>query len=170
MFLFLACTNTASAWTEWEWTAEIPLSGGGYTIGSGTLVAEDTISTGFDEQYAGYLVTSISGTYGGETITGLLGVNTFYGNDNLINTSYFDGGSYGLLDWDGLSFALSVPLYGNTDINLYEVAGYYGDNTSLSATSQTGFVLTEIPEPSAFAVFGLGLVGMGWKSRRKISI
>jgi hypothetical protein len=80
----------------------LDLSSGGATItGSGILTAQDFLSASWDSAYAGYLVTLISGTLDGGTITALLPVNAFQNNDDLIFTSQQ------LFDFDGISLTVS---------------------------------------------------------------
>ena len=165
LFGYAALSNQASAAT-FDWTANIPLNGGGSITGSGQLVAQDTLSTGYDGIFTGYLVTSITGTYAGEAITSLLGVNAIGGNDNLINTSDK------LLDVDGLAFTLaaSLPDYGGNQINLYHEGNGYSDNNYHTNFSVSGFTLTQTPIPAAIWMVGSALAGLVGFGRRKLPV
>lgn len=158
--LAVAAVSAPASATVYDWSSDIPLDSGGFVLGSGTLTAQNTISTGYDGRYTGTLVTAITGIYDSIAIIGLLAVNTLGGNDNLINTSG------GLIDNDGISFQLaSSPAgYGTNQINFYNVGNnLYTDN---GPTGNGTFTLTPVPsvavpEPSSLlllATAGLGLV------------
>src|SRR5579862_3529360 len=131
----------AEADVLYNWTVSLPLMTGGAIIGSGQLTAASTISTSYDGLYTGFLVSSITGTYGGSTITGLAAVNTAHGNDNLIETSQ------NLLDWDGISFSISPAITGETNpVNLFNRPGF-GYTDLDTSTAYGTFTLTAVPEP-----------------------
>ncbi len=166
LFGYTALINQSAAST-FNWTVNIPIIGG-FSTGSGQLEAQDIVSTGFDGAYTGYLLTSITGTYAGQAITGLADLNTVGTNDNLINTSDK------LLDYDGIAFTLAATPTGY-DSNLINVwntfSTGYTDNGQ-SGSSASGFTLTPsaVPIPAAIWMFGSALVGLVGFGRRKLLV
>jgi hypothetical protein len=155
----------------YDWTADIPIIGGGAIMGSGQL----TIG-------AGNLVTQISGTYGAATLTGALAPvgtvigGTATGNDNL---AFFPAAPT-FLDNSGLGFDVNKdPGAGEgTVVNIFSTSsGGYTDNGS-TLISGTGFSLTPataaVPERSTWALMLLGFAGLGLAgyraSRRRAQI
>jgi hypothetical protein len=164
LVISVASVTSANA-QVFNWTSNIPLTTGGYITGSGQLTAQDTVSASFHPGYYGYLVTSISGTYGGATITGLMsgGMMSWWGNDNLVNTS---NGLY--LNLHGIAFSINgtVPGY-NTDhgIRLGYANGYRDNGPTFP--SETGFTLAPVPEPEEWAMMLVGFGLVGWQAKRK---
>jgi hypothetical protein len=166
MALLLAAAP-ASALT---WSFSFADAGG--DSASGQLI---TSNTGPD-----YLITSISGTFDGQTITGLNG--SYAGPDNI----FYSAGPY--VSFGGWSFNLAGGptaqvnvWYGNAngfngfngvnywlDINPPDVAGI-GPN----AGPLTSFLVTEaasvtaVPEPSTWAMLLLGFAGIGFMAYRR---
>lgn len=68
-------------------------------------------------------MTGITGTYGGEAITGVLPVNTVSGNDNLI---FYPGTPY--LDVSGLGFSVAM-----------DPGGYYGKEMNVYPDGPNGY-------------------------------
>lgn len=138
--------------TLYDWTADIPIIGGGAIVGMGQL----TIG-------AGNLVTQISGTYGAATINGLAPVGTINGgtatgNDNL---AFFPAAPT-FLDPSGLGFDVNKdPGAGEgTVVNIFSTtSGGYTDNGS-TLISGTGFTLTPEVSPIPGPVIGAGLPGI----------
>jgi hypothetical protein len=151
--------SRAEASTIYNWTSSFPLNAGGTITGSGQLVAADSSSLGYDGGDTGFLVSSITGTYGGATITGLDGVNTFHLNDNLINTSS------GLVDGDGVSFNISPSIKGyGSSINIFGGTGAYTDN---GPTGNGTFTLTAAaPEPATASLLAVGAMACLFLRRR----
>jgi hypothetical protein len=146
-----------------------PWEPGGISVaGSGTLTTEETLTNG------GYLILSITGTRTVTTpatettpviadtqdITGLRGVDTWWGNTNLV----YPGGL--LLDEGGMAF-----IAGNLPVNVYlsSTGGYteawdpigYGTFELTALTAQTS-----VPEPSSTLLVGAGLVVVSALLRR----
>ena len=161
LFGYTALINQSAAST-FNWTVNIPVIGG-FSTGSGQLEAQDILSTGFDGLYTGYLLTSITGTYAGQAITGLADLNSVDGNDNLINTSEK------LVDHNGLAFTLAATPtdYGSNLINVYSDTAGYTDNGP-AGSSASGFTLTAVPIPAAIWMFGSALAGLVGFGRRKL--
>lgn len=145
----------------YNWTSSIPLDAGGTVTGSGQLTASDSSSTGWDGTYTGFLVSSITGTYDGSTITGLAPTNTFGGNDNLVNTSL------DLLDGDGITFDVSPDVYGNDVVNLYFGGpAFTDDGPTLEDGTFTLTPVTGVPEPGSISLVALGILGcLGFRRR-----
>jgi hypothetical protein len=156
------------------WTADISwmdsVSGtSGVSLGSGTITATPVDASDLTQ---GYTATGITGTYGGETIIGLLDVDdpNAQGADNLI---FPDTSS--LIDVNGIAFSLADPIYPTTptsDIDLYGLSGVYYD--AYSGSEGGTFTLTavsQVPEPGSVGLLAagcaiLGFVGCARRVRR----
>jgi hypothetical protein len=131
------------------------------------------VTTGSGPNYA---ITSIAGTFDGQTIAGLDAA--YAGPDN----TFYSAGPY--VSFGGLSFDLAGgPLtqvnvwYGNAngfngftgvnywlDINPPDTAGFGPDAGPL-----TSFTVTAVPEPSTWAMMVLGFAGVGFMAYRRKS-
>lgn len=129
-------------------TADFP---SGYTSASGTFTATD-------EGGGQFLVTGASGTWNGETITGVAALKSEGGNDNLLFPF-----SVPVLDSYGVAFTVSGPIAGDQGsgiVNVFNVTHGYTDASSRGGFSPI-FNLAEVsaavPEPASLAVLGTGL-------------
>lgn len=155
----LAALQPAYAETfDFSYSFSGSIGGGGsaYDVsGSGTL-----ITSALDTSTDAYTILSVTGTrnYMGEsqTITGLIPVNGFQGNDDLL----FASGP--TLDEGGFSFSVNGPgdaSYGVVTSNVN--VGYYSASMGTSGYSEGDpnvgygmFQITEVPEASPFVSFG----------------
>lgn len=151
----LPATSRADVWT---WT----FAGGSYS-GSGTFVTDSTLSTGFGG-FSGYKITSITGTWtqspgSAQTISGLLPVpSSGFDNDNLVSMSNQQ------LSWGGFLFGVN-----SAKINIYYSSGYRmydGVNVDIAGTFSA---VNTVPEPSTWALMGLGAAAVLWQLRRRIA-
>ena len=139
-------------------TFDFTISGG--HSATGTLTT-DPVSGG------SYLITGISGSQDGSSITGLIPVNGFAANDNLLYPAP------PLLDLPGFSFVA-----GGIDYNVYFNGGDFGGSaTSYYETTVSGVLGSEVnfsvvptPEPSSLLLFAIGLVAFAFFPRRKTQV
>jgi hypothetical protein len=147
--------------TTYDWT----LSGPAASLGGFAFDGSGTLTTAIVSGQA--TITGISGEIGGNTITTL---NNFFGADN----KFFPATT--LLDTNGLGvetasgqmidiFSFFAP--NSTDIT---PGNNYGEFTSNPGSFGVGtFSTTAVPEPSTWAVFILGALGVGVMLRRRVA-
>lgn len=171
LVVYLVLPNTARADSfDWIWS--------GSDTGNGTLTA--TPVSGTDHE----LVTSMTGTFDGLTITGLLPLDTLLGNDNLIFPAQ-NGGPLGktFLDFLGVSFHVTIgtpgmdwnfasnfgcqgPVCAGCDPSDSRPCVFYAANTlpqNLFSELPGTFTLTSVaaPEPGTLSLLLPGLITFG---------
>jgi len=157
----------SSAAQLWNWS----YGGGGSIGGSGTFTTNDGPSP--------YLVTGITGTSEGQTITSLIpvGVHNSGRNDNLLYPNFpwfnqFKGVAFNTpnsgvpgLPLSGINFSFSAP---DGNINLLERPGIFSYAISFTATRSQSPSTT--PEPSSllgFITLGGLMLGSSVRGARK---
>jgi hypothetical protein len=141
--------------------------------GSGTLTIDPNLTT--VDGYSGYQITAFSGTYLGDTITGLgpLSGVGLGGADDLISNLTGNPGNTDAndqLDYEGITFAYNsdsgtayekyrqVPYRINQGIPYPDLEVANGNNGTFSAVETA-------PEPGSTALAGLGIAG--WFALRR---
>jgi PEP-CTERM motif len=135
----------------------------GELTGEGQVTATYVGLNGSDPQY---LVTAISGTTAGQTITELLPPNTYDSNSNNLYF-YSDLGEY----FPG-SGGIGYQTASGADFDLYYIdspgfggyLGYYSDLYQSGVTSRLTSVdfadTSAVPEPASLTLFALGALGL----------
>ena len=147
----LAFPTSANAVVVWDW------SWSGTDNGSGTLTTNDLLS-------GKYLITAMTGTWNGASITGLLAPGTYpnvSGNDNFL----LDGSPQ--LGPSGLSFETASS---SSQVNLYKSLPDYAWLSSDDGYGNGTFTATQVaavPEPETYALMLAGLAVVGAAARRR---
>jgi hypothetical protein len=151
VLFLLGCAQSLYAQTYFDFTCGNCGGSSASGVLTTTLVSGDT-----------YLVTSLSGTQGGDAMT-LLPPGGYGGNDNdVFSVPPF-------VDFSGLSF-----LVGTTDYNIYYDGGYFECNNVDDGVCNAGsgipvsFALTPTPESGTLILFGSGLLVLAGILRRKL--
>lgn len=143
---------------DWTLTGPAANLGGVPLPGAGTIVATQS-TTANDGRW---LVDSITGEVGGDTITGL---SNFFGANNLL---YPNGTTS--LSTSGLGFTTTA---GNVDIFSFFAQGSvasgnaYGEFASPGGFGVGTFTVTAVPETSTWVMMMLGFAGLGLAGYRR---
>ena len=149
-FLSLSAVSSANAATyNWSFACDL---GATACTGDGTLT---TAGPGFPS-----LITSFTGTFGGETINALLPINTFGGNDNtLLSTISPELSSMGIsASASGLTF------------RIFHSSGDQSEVLLGSSIEPGVFSVSAVTLPAALPLFATGLGAIGlltWRRKRK---
>lgn len=149
----------------WNFSYDLPMSGNPDLTAEGVLTTTDVFNGD-----GSYTITGITGsrTFQGniDTITGLIGVNGYAGNDNeLLPTSPH-------LTGNGFSFTISSASDGNSGnrVNVYfdNSRGAYTEN-SAAIDFSNNFTLSSTPEPATNVFAGIGglLMALGYTLHRR---
>ncbi len=171
----LALPTSANAVVYWDWSFDGYVYGDGYDgsgqpfgnlplKGSGTLMTDDrnTYQDG-PQQIPYYQITQITGTYNGNTITGLIPVESDdYPNDNKLLDDYKLLTSYGVLFTAGIS---QVYIRWDNQYNILSSNGYGPFTATVSPVPVP--VPAPIPEPETYALMLAGLALVGAAARRR---
>jgi hypothetical protein len=168
--LAVAAVPASADTLTFDWTLSGPAASlGGFTHpGSGTL----TVTTGTH----GVTITGITGTVGGEAITGLSTVSFVgagAGPDNLLfpnsnNTPLLDTKGLGFTDAAGTVYTilspepLGQPVTGNPYEQL--VGNAAGQRTEIAGVGS--FSVTPVPLPASWSLLALAIAGLGALSLR----
>ena len=145
-------TAAARADLNWDWSFTGTVANYGSLVSGGGTLTTDPLSGG------GYYITSISGTFAGNTITSL---STYGGADNTLWTpgNNAEGDDF-LLSFAGMAFDDNT----GDAVNIYDYSGdYFGSDNYGNYANFGTFTATEVtaaPEPSQ-VISLLSLAGMG---------
>jgi hypothetical protein len=140
--------------------------------GSGTFTAIEIGNT--DKWTVKNVSGSVGDLFSSSAITGLLGVNKFDGNDNIL--IYPGEGIFGgkFFDSDGVSFSLN----NGNDINLEDggLEQAFGGSPKGDQEFELDIIdvskdpsAPAVPEPSTLALFGTGVLGVAGAIRRRVT-
>lgn len=94
------------------------------------------------------------------------GTGTALGTANLTGVA----SDVAVLDWSNgaFSFDASGSTDGNVVLQVDLSSGGYAvfDNFKITASDEAGEGITNVPAPATLALFGLGLLGLGWKRQK----
>jgi hypothetical protein len=152
--VLVAAGTASSAHASLLWDFTFGVIGGGDTA-SGTLTT-NSLSSGT------YAITGITGTFDGQTITGL--APTGQGPYNISDNLLYPGP--GFLDLGGLAFTFS----GGGPETIYGAEGcctFFDYSTANDASGSANFSASLVPEPASAGVFAMGMAALGLLRRRR---
>ena len=186
IFLLLSISSAASAAIityKHEGTGAGSIGGTAFSASAFTITA--TADTANIQSCGGVCLSNdhLSATItidGVGTFTFSTGTRTFFNNDNVVGFSrastggadLFNGPTSALLS--GWNMATSIgPIQGTGSLLQWSNTPVINtDGGVLNFTSSTGpaiFTATVVPEPSTYLLMGLGLLGLGFMSRKRKS-
>ncbi len=124
-------------------------------------VSASGVLTTVDQGNGSFLVTGISGTRNGATITGLEAQWAYLGDDNMLTAAAPQ------LTFAGISYDVGADKFNvffHPDMNIYR-EGTGSIRTDLASFTAT--MTSAVPEPASWAMMGLGALGLAVVRRRR---
>ena len=171
----LALPTSANAVVYWNWSFDGYVYGDGYDgssqpfgsvplTGSGTFTTDDrTIYQDGPQQIPYYQITQITGTWNGNSITGLVPVESVdYGNDNKLLEPINFFTNNGVFFTTGTS---QVYIRWDNQYNILSSDGFGPFTATISPVPIP--IPAPIPEPETYALMLVGLAVVGAAAKRK---